>query len=1571
MLSAISGPEGSHLEDVSVQTIAVQAEMEPRNTPDMVLVPEVSRPVINGNTLRQRLCTAPSVAVPTAGVNGNWYPPCLASALYKGEVPCNKRARTETRTRALPKAPACMLSQEVIAAIESSAQVQFTLIVTDDGFLVNKYADQYRILSCQKFLQLRTLSDAHILFWVDSNRNSELLAHTKSLAGLASHRRTAHFLIPDGTEASLLGIKIPKEVCMFKPGVNMWKSTGPDGLDVMLGPSSETYRVFTEAPTQHCVLAAVTSSEILTVRAGIHQASIVLLLDTGASANFMSGKLAAALDLPVQPDTQGMKVIMADGKTASITGTVITPICIGRYRAKVEFLITDLATEFDAVLGYTWLKRNCDLHLSKGILAFRNGTKVCCVGLPRVGTTEPGRRWHTDSPKAVSGTKAGSLRQQGSAKDRSKAQMPLVGGAPLLSSIQLCKLLRSPGAQAFCLYLSMGAKQLNAMGSTSNTESYVDLLLEEFGDVFQNPPGLPPMRNVAHAAPLMPGSRPPYRRNYRMTELERAELKRQLISLLEKGLIRPSVSPYGSPVIFVRKPNGELRLCIDYRAINKLTVRNRYPLPRVDEILDKLQGSSCFSSLDLAAGYNQIRIHEDDIEKTAITTPFGHWEYLVLPMGMANSPSVFMALMNAVFQGMEDYIVVYLDDICIHSKSPEEHAIHLRAVLSRLREHQLYAKRSKCVFGQATLKFLGHILSADGVKVDPEKIEALQNWPTPSNVTDVRQFVGLANYFRKFVLGLSSLAKPLTDLTKATAPWTWGDEEQAAFDGIKHALCHAPTLIMPDNQKDFTVICDASNFGIGAVLMQDEHPVAYFSKLLNAAQRNYTVTERELLAVVEAVKQWRCYLADKPFTVVTDHSPLTHFATKVDLQGRQARWAEVLARFSFRWEYRPGRTNVADPLSRNPLHRQLTLAALSVTQPKTALRELQVRTRSQAAKSALPAESPSIPEPVAKVSKGSRKPKGLEGATAPTSPVATTAPPPTGQVEGTAGKSVAPLDLTKLEADIAKAYAFDPKFRDSKCNHNWKYHHGFWLDTQGRILVPDYSDLREQVMKAHHNNPFSGHQGRIRTLEFIHRTYHWKGIVKDVQAFVGKCHECQVNKPTTRKPSGLLQPLQIPSRPWGSISVDFVTGFPPVGTNQWDTITVFVDRLTKMVHYVPCREKMSASDFAQVFMANVFRLHGLPLQIISDRDPRFTSVFWQEVTKALGMECGFSTAFHPQTDGQTERMNRTMEEMLRHFITPMRGDWTRALPMLEFAYNNSKHTATQATPFRMYTGLEPLHPASGPADRYYRVPAAELFVRGMSDELARAKQCLADYQSKMKVTADKKRADVHFAVGDRVLLSTKNLKLKGDMPRKMWPRFIGPYKILEAIRGVSYKLELPEGMRIHNVFHVSLLHKYQQGPNMLQPLPVHIVDGELEYTVEAIMAHKVVKARASKKGKQSVKVLFLTAWEGYDRAHDSWEPGEMLQDTEALELYLQAVLARGEVLPPGYTPEGTPSTTPKSNLAAKNKRVSGPSPIRVQEPGNALVEQDAEDGDSPPPASVLTQYKKKRKVTFEVGPAAR
>ncbi|MGL5500526.1 MAG: reverse transcriptase/ribonuclease H family protein, partial [Plesiomonas shigelloides] len=413
-----------------------------------------------------------------------------------------------------------------------------------------------------------------------------------------------------------------------------------------------------------------------------------------------------------------------------------------------------------------------------------------------------------------------------------------------------------------------------------------------------------------------------------MSPAERAEAEKQISKLLSKGWIAPSSSPFGSPILFVKKKDETLRMCVDYRALNKDTVKNRYPLPRIDDLLDQFAGATISSSLDLAQGYHQIRITPEDVPKTAFRSSIGHFEYKVLPFGLTNAPATFQNVMNDIFRPyLHKFVLVYLDDILVYSRNVEEHKRHLRIVLSTLRAHQFYAKREKCQIGKSELSYLGHIVSKEGLRVDPKKIVAVVDWATPTDVGQLRSFLGLANYFRKFVQGFSLLVAPLTNLTRKGLRWNWTAECEKAFQDVKQALVGAPVLRMPDFAKPFEVVCDASCVGIGAVLLQDGHPIAYESRKLSSAEVNYTTSEQELLAVVHAMRTWRCYLEGVECTVVTDHCPNSFFQSMATLNRRQARWSEILSGFRFRWQYRPGRTNVADPLSRNPV----SLAVL--TQP--------------------------------------------------------------------------------------------------------------------------------------------------------------------------------------------------------------------------------------------------------------------------------------------------------------------------------------------------------------------------------------------------------------------------------------------------------------------------------------------------------------------------------------------------------------------------------------------------------------------------------------------------------------
>ncbi|CAI7797407.1 unnamed protein product [Closterium sp. NIES-53] len=392
-----------------------------------------------------------------------------------------------------------------------------------------------------------------------------------------------------------------------------------------------------------------------------------------------------------------------------------------------------------------------------------------------------------------------------------------------------------------------------------------------------------------------------------------------------KGFIRPSTSPYAAPVLFTRKKEGDLRLCIDYRALNAITIKNKYPLPRVEELFDMLGEATVFSKLDLRSGYHQIRLAEDDISKTAFRTRYGHFEYRVLPFGLTNAPATFMGLMNGIFRPFLDrFVIVFLDDILIFRKSLEEHAQHLRIVLDTLRQHRLYAKLSKCTFVCSSIGFLGHVISTKGIAMDPAKVQCLADWPAPHTVAELQSFIGLAKYYRKFIFNFSHICAPLTDLFRQGAVFQWGLPQQTAFTAIKSALTSAPVLTVADPSRPYFIWTDASDVAVGAILCQDHghgmQPLAFESRKLQPAERNYATHDQELLAIVHAIKTWRCYVELQPVTVYTDHRPLQHLKTQPVLSRRQARWVEFQEQFvpSLQIIYRPGKLNPADILSRPP-----------------------------------------------------------------------------------------------------------------------------------------------------------------------------------------------------------------------------------------------------------------------------------------------------------------------------------------------------------------------------------------------------------------------------------------------------------------------------------------------------------------------------------------------------------------------------------------------------------------------------------------------------------------------------
>ena len=861
---------------------------------------------------------------------------------------------------------------------------------------------------------------------------------------------------------------------------------------------------------------------------------------------------------------------------------------------------------------------------------------------------------------------------------------------------------------------------------------------------------------------------------FRLSPKELEEVERQVAELLKLGLIEPSSSPYGAPVLFVGKKDGSLRMCIDYRALNKITVKNKYPLPRIDQLMDSLAGAKVFTSLDLQSGYHQIRISPEDVSKTAFRTPFGHYQFKVLSFGLTNAPATFQAAMNDMLRPLlGKFVVVYIDDILIYSKDAKEHTSHVRQVLELLRANHYHIKLPKCEFEQEEVKFLGHIIGCNGVKVDPAKVAVIQEWLRPTNVHGVRSFVGLATYFRKFIEAFSKMVAPLTNLTKHDVPFIWDASCEKAFLAVKHALTNAPVLALPDFLLPFVVVCDASKEGIGAVLLQKQRPLAYESRKLRPAEVNYTTGEQELLAVVHALKIWRCYLEGPHFTVVTDHNPLVHLPSQPHLSGRQIRWSEYLQRFNFDWVYKPGAGNLAaDALSRNPAHKLCSAIAAAM---------LMVLTRSKSKSSVV--SLPEASQPKSRPSKARRaEHPSPSGSLVPESPGS-----PVGGEESLTDleepgctlnqQSRFPEGTLDIYDEVRIGYGNDPWFQGEQHTANYTLKDGLWWTKEGQLIVPNNKGLRRSLISEMHDTPLYGHGGIAKTTKHVKKDFWWPTIVSDVIEYVKKCPSCQVNKSSSQKPGGLLKPLPIPQDTWQVVTLDFIMSLPRTLRGH-TALLVVVDKLSKMTHLIPTTIKVTGEEAARLYVDNVVKLHGVPKAIVSDRDPRFTGNFMTSLTRILGIKQRLSTAFHPQTDGQTERMNRTLEDMLRHFVSPHQQDWDEHIAMAEFAINNSYQESIKTTPFRLNFFKDPPTPLSLNKDS--RVPAASKFAELRRQALKEAKVALEAAQQRQKRYADPKRREAPpFKLGDEVLLNSKNIRLLNPGTPKLLPKWLGPFTIID------------------------------------------------------------------------------------------------------------------------------------------------------------------------------------------------
>ncbi|KAK6224224.1 reverse transcriptase domain protein [Colletotrichum tabaci] len=1070
-----------------------------------------------------------------------------------------------------------------------------------------------------------------------------------------------------------------------------------------------------------------------------------VMIDSGAQANFMSPRLINQRQIAWRLKDEPYALQNVEGETVEYDGGIISKetaqlsMVIHGRQEQLVFDITKIG-QLDVILGVPWLRKH-----------------------------DPDISW-----------KANQLRWRDSATEaRCMPQPP--GEHRRQRYVAYVKRIEPMKDERFESFINDQREEERLSPIPAEYRSYKKLFAEELET------GLPEHGPWDHEIPIKEGEHPKFHKLYGLNENQREELDKYIDENLRKGYIRPSTSPAGYPILFVPKKNGKLRLCVDYRQLNDITIKNSYPLPLITELRDLLYGAKWFTALDLKGAYNLIRIKEGEEWKTCFRTRRGNYEYLVMPFGLTNAPASFQTMINHVLREYLDvFVVVYLDDILIFSPTLEIHKEHVHKVLQKLQEAKLLVEPEKSVFHSQRVDYLGFTITPGEIRMDDKKIAAVKDWPRPQNVKDIQSFLGFVNFYRRFLKGYSGKINPLIKLTRKDTTFEWTNEQDKAFEDIKQQVLSEPVLMIPDPRKPFELETDASDYAIGGQLGQrDEegrlHPCGFFSKKLSGPELNYQIHDKELMAIIEAFREWKPQLSGTKHEVkvYTDHKNLAHFTTSKALNKRQIRWSEFLSEFNFRIIYVKGTENGrADALSRRPDH-----------------------------------ETP-VPDETLVILKQDDK-----------------------------GDLVPAQKLIMIGTRVNTS-------------------------TTGRMTP-------EQIREIHSARAH-GHQGVTKTFKRIRQHYDKRVTRAEVASAIKDCEMCKKSKNSPHKPYGQLQPLPIPPEAWHSISLDFIVKLPksrePLTKTWYDSILVIVDRLTKYAYFIPYLESSTAEDLAYTFLKYIISNHGLPKEIVSDRDKLFTSKFWKSLISQLGADHKLSTAFHPQTDGQTERINQILEQYLRCYVNYDQDNWVPLLPMAQFAYNSAIGESTLHSPFYLNYGFQPTaygQPRQGP--RALKAVADYNKLRELQENISND---LEFVRARMKKYSDPSRmTGPSFEEGDSAYLIRRNIKTKRPSDKLDYKK-LGPFEITQKISDVNFKLKLPDTMKVHPVFHIALLEPAPRGSHTEDCIIVET--HEPEYEVERIIDHR------NENGHDE----YLIKWKGYGHEDNSWEPVKNLQHSQqALQQY--------------------------------------------------------------------------------------
>ena len=864
------------------------------------------------------------------------------------------------------------------------------------------------------------------------------------------------------------------------------------------------------------------------------------------------------------------------------------------------------------------------------------------------------------------------------------------------------------------------------------------------------------------------GDSPPIKQPVRRVPFfYRDKIANLVVEMEDLGVIQKSCSAWSSPVVLIPKKDGSYRFCVDYRKLNNVTKKDVYPLPRIDDILDTLSGAKFFSTLDLAAGYWQIGLDPATSAKSAFVTHQGLHEFVRMPFGMCNAPATFQRLMEVVLAGLLwKNCFVYIDDVLVCSNTFEEHLTHLKEVLSRLQQAGLRLKAKKCLFLRDEVSYLGHVVTSQGIKPDQAKTEKIRDYPAPTDISQVRQFLGLASYYRKFVPEFAKIAAPLHFLLKKDVEFQWSPECTQAFGKLKKALIHAPVLAYPqfNSTHPFILETDASTRGLGAVLAQQQddgkvHPIAFASRSLTTAEKNYAITELETLGLVWAVKTFRPYILGRRCIVFTDHAACTALLSSKHPSSKLVRWAMAIQEFNLDIRHRAGKNNrVADALSRNPVDVVQVLQFQSV-------------------------KSSDI---------GS-----VQGESTPVS---------------TQQSSIAP-DLSHLEVDIKRLQHLDPELAPLLDYHEqgilpaeetlarrlvleaelYEVVDGvlFFVSPSSphapRLAVPKC--LKQTLMKEHHDGKFAGHFAERKIYTTMRTRYWWKGMKSDVAKFCKSCLVCASRKGTGRKQRPPLQSIPV-GGPFEMVGVDVLQ--LPLSRNGNQYAVVFQDYLTKWPEVFATPDQ-KAETIAHLFVEHVVARHGVPEYLLSDRGPNFLSELMQEVCRLLGTTKVNTSGYHPQCDGLVEKFNNTLINMLAKSVNKYGHDWDIQLPYVLFAYRAAVQESTQVSPFQMLYGREPVLPheqALNQPRTKYQIDledyTAELTAH-MSDAWAMARDNVRKAQKKQKRHYDRKSKQPVLKVGDRVMVYFPNV-VRGKAWKFARP-YYGPY-VIESLTSTNAEVRL-------------------------------------------------------------------------------------------------------------------------------------------------------------------------------------